>query len=207
MRRICGTINFGVSIWLIAVVVLTIVTVKPCFSECEFDWKPGNGLSSIDNNSVFTMTRWDPDGNGPQPELLIAGGYFTTAGGVSVNRIAAWDGNSWQSLGSGMNKTVYALTVYNGKLIAGGWFDTAGGTSANFIAAWDGNSWQPLGTGLNNTVWALTVYNDELVAAGTFDQTGDGADVFFIARWDGNSWRHRRRNMGGFSVRLRPYSL
>ena len=34
----------------------------------------------------------------------------------------------WSPLGSGMNGTVYALTVYNGNLIAGGYFTTAGGT-------------------------------------------------------------------------------
>ena len=33
---------------------------------------------------------------------LIAGGLFTTAGGVSANYIASWDGSSWDSLGSGM---------------------------------------------------------------------------------------------------------
>ena len=38
---------------------------------------------------------------------LYAGGEFTTAGGVSANRIAKWDGNSWTALGSGMNASVY----------------------------------------------------------------------------------------------------
>src|SRR6266436_3774410 len=42
---------------------------------------------------------------------LYAGGYFVTAGGVSANRIAKWDGSSWSALGSGMNGTVNALAV------------------------------------------------------------------------------------------------
>jgi len=149
MRRICGTINFGVSIWLIAVVVLTIVTVQPCFSECEFDWKPGQNLPGL-NGWVYAVTPWDPDGAGPQPELLVAGGYFNKAGGGDANGIAAWDGNSWLALGSGMSDPlVRALTVYNGQLIAGGYFTTAGGVDANYVAAWDGIKWQPLGSGMN----------------------------------------------------------
>ena len=34
---------------------------------------------------------------------LYAGGDFTTAGGVSANHIAKWDGTNWSALGSGMN--------------------------------------------------------------------------------------------------------
>ncbi|MDF1543744.1 MAG: hypothetical protein P1R58_01435 [bacterium] len=67
---------------------------------------------------------------------LIAGGYFTTAGGVSASSIAAWDGSSWSSLGSGMNNGVYALSVYDNKLIAGGYFTTAGGKVSAYLAAW-----------------------------------------------------------------------
>jgi hypothetical protein len=62
---------------------------------------------------------------------LIAGGFFTNAGRASsANGIAAWDGSSWSSLGSGMcsyySGDVSTLTVYDGKLIAGGDFTTAG---------------------------------------------------------------------------------
>lgn len=34
---------------------------------------------------------------------IYVGGTFTTAGGVSANRIAKWDGSAWSALGSGMN--------------------------------------------------------------------------------------------------------
>ena len=42
---------------------------------------------------------------------LIAAGSFTTAGGVTVNRIARWDGSTWSALGTGMNNSVYARFV------------------------------------------------------------------------------------------------
>ena len=66
---------------------------------------------------------------------MYAGGNFTTAGGVSANFIAKWDGTNWSALGSGMNSTVNALAFdLSGNLYAGGNFNTAGGVSANFIA-------------------------------------------------------------------------
>lgn len=69
--------------------------------------------------------------------MLIAGGWFTTAGGVTANRIASWDGSSWSPLGSGMNDVVSALKVYNKRLIAGGEFTIAGDKVSAYLAAWD----------------------------------------------------------------------
>jgi len=135
------------------------------FADCEPNWKPGQGIPGI-NENVNAVTRWDPDGNGPQPELLIAGGQFSFAGDIGANNIAAWDGNRWQPLGGGINYVVLALTVYNGKLIVGGDFSKAGDVDANNIACWDGNNWQALGGGMNDYVRALTVYNGELIAGG-----------------------------------------
>jgi hypothetical protein len=174
---------------------------------CEFEWKPGQGLDGI-YGTIFALTRWDPDGNGPQKELLIAGGYLIIAGEEFVNNVAAWDGNSWQSLGSGMGGAypyVFALTIYNGELIAGGDFATAGGISANHIARWDGSSWQPLGSGVNSNVWALTVYNGELIAGGDFTTDG-GVSANRIARWDGNSWHPLDSGINGRVGALTVYN-
>ena len=89
---------------------------------------------------VFALTVYNGE--------LIAGGFFTTAGGTKTSNIARWDGATWSPLASGMNSSVRDLTVYNGELIAGGDFHYAGGTPANFIARWDGAIWSPLGSGL-----------------------------------------------------------
>jgi hypothetical protein len=72
---------------------------------------------------------------------LYAGGYFTTAGGVTANRIAKWNGSAWSALGSGMNYPVNALAVSGTDLYAGGSFSTAGGVSAKSIAKWNGSAW------------------------------------------------------------------
>ena len=55
---------------------------------------------------------------------LYAGGNLTTAGGVSANYIAKWNGTSWQPVGGGMGSYgyVYALCVYSSELYAGGYF-------------------------------------------------------------------------------------
>jgi hypothetical protein len=72
-----------------------------------------------------------------QGDLVVAGD-FLTAGEMTVNRIARWDGTQWSALsgpsGTGMNNTVFALTVHDGDLIAGGFFTTAGGVTVNHIA-------------------------------------------------------------------------
>ena len=101
---------------------------------------------------------------------------------------AAAQCNTWQPLGSGMNGTVSALTVYNAELIAGGSFTTAGGNSAFKIARWGGSTWQPLGSGVLGSVSALTVYNGELIVAGAFNTAG-GQSANNIARWNGSTWQ------------------
>jgi hypothetical protein len=155
-------------------------------------WSPfvGSGMDV----GVSALTVFD-DGGGP---ALYAGGVFTTAGGVAVNRIAKWDGWSWSPLGSGMKSYfpyVSALAVFDdgggAALYAGGNFDTAGGVAANSVAKWDGTSWSPLGSGVSSLVYALAVYDDgggpALYAGGLFHWAG-GVAVSNIARWDGASW-------------------
>jgi VCBS repeat-containing protein len=121
--------------------------------------------------------------------ILYAGGSFTSAGGVTANYVARWDGTSWTGLGGGMDNTVLALAVDSaGNLYAGGDFITSGGILTNRIARWDGTSWHPLGSGMNNPVSALTVdENDNLYAGGSFSEAG-GVPVGRIARWDGSQW-------------------
>jgi hypothetical protein len=157
-------------------------------------WQPlGTGMSYYTSlGTVDALTVYNGE--------LIAGGYFTTADGVSCNYIARWNGTAWQPLGTGMSSTVLGLTLYNSELIAGGDFTTAGGVTVNYIARWDATSWQPLGTGMSGTpyhdVLALTVYNAELIAGGKFTTAG-GVAVNRIARWDGTSWQSLGTGVSG----------
>ena len=158
-------------------------------------WAPlGSGMSS----SVQALTVFD-DGSGSGP-ALYAGGFFTSAGGVSANGIATWDGSSWSALGSGVTGGVSALTVFDDgtgggpALYTGGLFTSAGGVSASGIAKWDGSSWSALGSGLKRTtVIALSIFDDgsgsgpALYAGGGFATAG-GVSANRIAKWDGSRW-------------------
>ena len=82
----------------------------------------------------------------------------------------------------GVDGSVCALTVYDGKLIAGGYFARAGGVGANRVASWDGSSWSPLGSGMDNYVYALTVYDGKLIAGGQFTIAGSKTSAY-LAEW------------------------
>ncbi len=140
-------------------------------------------MTSGMNEAVWSLVVHD--------DKLIAGGWFTSAGGSSANYIAQWNGASWSSVGSGMNSSVEALTVHDGALIAGGGFTAAGGVSANHIAKWNGSAWSPLGSGIlgscTTSVYALTSYGSTLVAGGIFTSAG-GTATDYIASWNGTAW-------------------
>ena len=87
-------------------------------------------------NSDVRALALDGSGN------LYAGGFFTTAGGASANRVATWNGSSWSALGSGMSGEGYTLAADgNENVYAGGGFIQAGGRPSRYIARW---SWPRL---------------------------------------------------------------
>jgi hypothetical protein len=139
-------------------------------------WVPlGSGL----NGPVDAITTHNGD--------LYVGGSFTTAGGITVNRVAKWDGTNWSALGVGMNNFVRELVVYNGELYAAGQFVNAGGIPANRIAKWDGSTWSAVGTGLNGSAFGSIVHNGSLYVCGAFTTAG-GVTANGVARWDGTAW-------------------
>ncbi|MGA2092069.1 MAG: hypothetical protein ABSH16_01495 [Sedimentisphaerales bacterium] len=191
----------------------------------------GGGFTSADGMDVNRVVRWNgtnyyPMGQGltgnpgywwtqdvqaltVYKDKLIVGGGFYKAGDLDVNKIASWDGNSWQSLGSGASETlIRALVEYNGELIVGGDYSKAGGITVNGLGRWDGSQWRAFGNGLGGNVGSndsyeqsLTVYNNELVATGVFTTAG-GIDVNEIARWNGDKWQKLGSGLGGSSYHL-----
>jgi HYR domain-containing protein len=132
---------------------------------------------------------------------LYAGGTFLLAGGphgtIPVNRIAKWDGTSWDDLGTGVNTSggvVKALVSHDdgsgSRLYAGGEFNSVGDVSVTSLARWNGSFWSSVGGAFTNppvSIDALAVYAGGLFAGGRFDQAG-GAWAFNIARWSGTGW-------------------
>ncbi len=169
----------------------------------------GGTFTSIFNVPATSIARWNGStwsalgtgiitgGGGPGFVNAIAasgtdiyvGGSFDTAGGVSANNVARWNGTSWSALGTGTNASVSALAVIGTDLYAGGLFSTAGGVAANTIAKWNGSTWSALGSGMSNpsAVRALAVIGTDLYAGGFFTTAG-GTTVNNVARWDGSTW-------------------
>jgi hypothetical protein len=164
----------------------------------------------------YDIARWDgetwqtigADASGPSSPLvnrlidfddagvtqLVAGGLFTSMGGVPASHIARWDGDAWSGLGAGVSGEVRALAVFDDgegdALYAGGAFQQAGGMPAKFIAKWDGEAWSPLAQPLNASVYAMLVFDDgagsRLYAAGSATLVSGQASS--VARWDGAAW-------------------
>jgi len=161
--------------------------------QCSPQWLPSEGAPGLDaNGAILASTTSDPDGDGPEPELLVVAGSFWGAGDITAIGIAAWDGQSSRALGNATGTEVcgiHALAVYNGDLIAAGGFSTSFGSPANFVARFDvaTQSWKPLDGSTNHVVRALAVYGGELIATGFFTTAG-GLAANHVARWNGSSW-------------------
>jgi hypothetical protein len=128
---------------------------------------------------------------------LYVGGWFTSFNGMPLNRIARYDGVSWQAAGTGIEVGpgitggVEKMTVYNGELIALGSFIQAGGVPVNKIAKWNGASWSALGNGFPGSqlasIPAMSVFNSDLYVFSQLDTAGT-VPVHNAAKWDGTNW-------------------
>jgi hypothetical protein len=159
------------------------VTYTNCDNVMWFDgttaWVMGTGLNTnatsiaaIGNNVYFS-------------------GAFTNAGGVTVSKIARWDGHAWSPVGSGLVGTgsINALAAVGNNLYAGGTFTNMGGVTVNRVAKWDGTTWSALGNGItypglsSATVSTLFASGSDLYAGGTFRASG-GKGAYYIAHWN-----------------------
>jgi N-acetylneuraminic acid mutarotase len=133
---------------------------------------------------------------------VVVGGEFTSAGGVSANRVARFNTqtNTWSTLGTGSQNGVNglgvnALAVVGNEVVVGGLFTSAGGVSANNVARFNTqtNTWSTLGTGsqngVNGLVTALAVVGNEVVVGGLFTSAG-GVSANGVARFNTqtNTW-------------------
>lgn len=177
---------------------IALVSTVPTFAQCEGPWQSMGGVPGVDRQ-INAMTYWDPDGAGPQKQVLVVGGLFKVAGDVFADNIATWDGDRWHAFAKGIptyvsengpNGVLALATLPDGTLVAGGQFSNAGGTAVQGIAKWSGTNWLALGSVSSALVrvHALAVLpNGDLVAGGHFSSIG-GVVANMIARWDGSAW-------------------
>lgn len=145
-------------------------------------------------------------------DMLVVGGAFHSAGGVSSPNVIGWDGERFQPIGSGLNGEVLAMAVWNGKLVAGGDFTAAGDgfPTLAHVAMFDPESaeWEALGAGLSGfpsgygswRIGGLCVHDGDLHATGRF-RTSGGATLNGVARYDSasNSWQPLGSGISGMS--------
>lgn len=128
--------------------------------------------------------------------MLIVGGDFTSAGGVTAYRIAMWDGSSWFPMGDGFNDDVYQLIQRtNGNIIAVGQFtlDGLGVDTYRRIAEWNWTTlaWAEIGGGANDDVRDIVIDSaDNLYICGHFTSVNNDAPITAsrVAKWNGSSW-------------------
>lgn len=159
------------------------------------------------NGEVRALAVFDPDGDGPAPASLYAGGDFTTP----FERLARWDGSTWHDVAGGLyNGDLGQLGVdallegprVDGApgrgLYVGGFFRRAGGVVVRNLAMWDGAAWHDVGGGVGGTnarALALEIMDPDesgplgpqLFVGGTFSTAGPVA-ARRIARFDGTLW-------------------
>jgi len=134
-------------------------------------------------------------------DVLIVGGFFETAGGVTVNNIARRVGSNWLPFEYegeiGLPQRVNSLSTWQGELVVGGQFRVINAQRYNRIARWDGVGWRrfvsegPAGVDGSATqlrVGTMLEHDGSLYIGGNFDTAG-GQEVNRIARWDGEHWR------------------
>lgn len=109
----------------------------------------------------------------PFQGLLYAGGRLVSAGGVTCQGVAAWNGTTWVAVGTGMFNT-YDLQVFNNEL----W-----GAGEPVIRRWNGSAWVSTSPAGQVHCYELTIYQGGLVAC-----TVDAAQTGHVWSWNGSSW-------------------
>jgi hypothetical protein len=131
-------------------------------------------------------------------DRLYIAGPFTKVDNDTVWGIASWDGNSWDSLGHGIERypngpypsaNTWGMARVGGYLYVGGNFKWTGYAQSKHLSKWDGTNWSPIAGGQpNNVVDGMMSYNNELYICGVFDSVGN-VSANGIAKWDGVTWQ------------------
>lgn len=133
-------------------------------AQCGLAVVPGDPLRPL-RGDVEALTTWDPDGAGPLPSHLVAGGTFDAADVVGEH-VVLWNGTEWTPTHANFGHVAH-LIVWNGLLVA---------AAAELLYTFDGTTWTLLAgveegapsAPLPGVVNALALWNGDLVVGGRF---------------------------------------
>ena len=182
--------------------VLAASVLAPCAAQCGPSWVDGYGFPGV-AGTVAALVPWDPDGAGPLPEHVVAGGTFSHAGDVDARNVAAWNpvARSWLALPPPPGDAVTALVVLPAGELVAATFDQTLPTPAARVLRWSGSGWTQLGGAFDQRVAALHVRGSgELVAGGWFTGTASAPGLGGIATWTGAAWGPLGSGMPGGAV-------
>ena len=153
-----------------------------------------NGVSGGDNEydeAYVYAAAVDGSGN------LYVGGSFIFAGGMRVNNIAKWDGQSWSALGLGTIGQVYAITVSGSDVYVGGYIFRAGSASTTGLAKWNGYFWTAIPGLGDRSVNSIAVLGTDIYVGGSFPNASGIPGTRGIAKWNGTTWSALGSGIGG----------
>jgi hypothetical protein len=128
----------------------------------------GTGWSALGTGLTGTSVRAEDMATFPAGgSTLYVVGTFSTAGGVTANGVARWNGTQWSAAGSGLSgspalpeRCIVADLGSGPRLIVVGTFETAGSAAANGVAQWDGAHWDPIGVSPGHGFSDVSFAND-----------------------------------------------
>ncbi|MBP6302556.1 MAG: PKD domain-containing protein [Bacteroidia bacterium] len=143
-----------------------------------------NKLALLDFTTGSAVSSWDPEPNGDiyvvngDSNKIFVGGNFNTIGGTKRKNLCAFSltNGLLPIISTGVDSTVYALTLSGGVLYAGGFFSNAEGQVRNRLAAFNTTSgaltsFSPVVTG-TAYIYALASQNNILYVGGYFTLIG-----------------------------------
>ncbi|MCU1659117.1 MAG: domain containing protein [Pseudonocardiales bacterium] len=201
------TVQIDGVVWSQAIVGNTVfaggnfANARPAGAAAGTSQTPRSDLLSYNLSTGTLITTFAPKLNGqvktvaasPDMTRIYVGGQFTTVGGVSRSRIAAFStatGALITSFAPPVNYTVNAIVATNTTVYAGGAFSAVGSASRTRLAAFSASngallSWSPKADS-TVTAMVMTPAADKVIVGGAFT-TVSGSTVYGLTALDASS--------------------
>lgn len=123
-------------------------------------------------------------------DKLVVGGSYVALDETLERYVAAWDGESFEMLGSGdgASQQISELAVTTSGLVALGGFDMIGDEIVRNMAVYDGQGWSKLGGGIDVGAGRVAIEHQGQIHVGGIFSSIAGVAANGLARWDGKAW-------------------